>query len=141
MIETREASRASFDEIASHPFFSELDMGKVLNGGYSGMKVHLMWLESFYQYITRIVPTPSLERVLPYRHTDVDVVWFSRHGRAGGQGDSLSGDLERDGTRDLLLTQDIDGYIIPPEFVWGLGEAGLHGAGEAQRTVASSGPA
>ena len=37
MLQMSEANRATSNEIASHPFFSELDMVKVLSKGYPGM--------------------------------------------------------------------------------------------------------
>jgi serine/threonine protein kinase len=37
MLQISEACRANFDEIAEHPFFSELDMVKVFTKGYPGM--------------------------------------------------------------------------------------------------------
>ena len=36
MIEMDEASRPDFDEITSHPFFSDVDLVKVLRKGYPG---------------------------------------------------------------------------------------------------------
>jgi len=39
MIEIEEASRADFDEIAAHPFFSNLDVVRVLNRGYPGTTI------------------------------------------------------------------------------------------------------
>lgn len=38
MIEISEASRATFDEIAAHPFFSDLDIAKVLRKEYQGTR-------------------------------------------------------------------------------------------------------
>ena len=42
MLQISEANRAGFHEIATHPFFSGLDMAKLLNKGYSGMTTPLM---------------------------------------------------------------------------------------------------
>lgn len=43
MLEISEASRANFDEIASHPFFSELDVQKVLSKEYPGTTTSLIY--------------------------------------------------------------------------------------------------
>jgi len=47
MIEINEASRPSFDEIASHPFFSDLDFGKVANYGYPGTSTLVVTASEF----------------------------------------------------------------------------------------------
>ena len=43
MLQIGEAYRANFDEIASHPFFSQLDMAKVIDKGYTGTTIPLIY--------------------------------------------------------------------------------------------------
>lgn len=103
MIEIRESSRATIDEIAAHPFFSELDMERVLNKGYP-------------------VPLPPLETVLPCRHACVEDKWFSRRGSSEGADKYPSTGVSEHSVQQSGLMQDIDQFIIPESFVWNLDE-------------------
>lgn len=43
MLEVKEADRANFEQIASHPFFSEIDMAKVLRKEYPGKTIPMVY--------------------------------------------------------------------------------------------------
>lgn len=123
MIEIREASRATIDEMAAHPFFSELDMERVLDKGYPGKSaIPLLWTGNPHPCDTCAVPLPPLETVLPCRHTCVEDNWFSKRGYSEGPDKYPSTGVSEHNIQQSGLMQDIDQFIIPESFVWNLDE-------------------
>jgi hypothetical protein len=119
MVEVNEASRATFDEMASHPFFSELDMNRVLINDYKGTSLPQILPENSHRCNVRIGPTPPLEEVLPCKHEPVEKAWFSMHSRTERGSEPLSEDSEQ----SQFVTQDLDRVVIPEDFVWEINEA------------------
>jgi len=70
MIEFNEASRPDFDEIASHPFFSDLDLAKVLRRAYPGTNTLLTMTREFLP-TDRAFSSDSSVRTCPTLSTQI----------------------------------------------------------------------
>lgn len=135
MIEISEPSRATFDEIASHPFFSDLDLAKVSRREYQGASTPFDPRENPYQHNLRTVPIPPFHTVLPCWHTNADKDWFARHSQVNEGESTPEGGFELDEMQAVGLTSDIDRWLMPDDLVWELNKAAQLAARKARQAA------